>query len=637
MIEIKWAWENLKGYRKRYILSYILHISMSLLALVNPNIVRRIIDDVLFGGDTSILLRLTATMVGVTFSRTLIGYGVALLIEFSSTGFVYNMRRRMYDNFQAQDMQFYTNNTAGDLMTAMTSDMDMLRHNIAYVFRNLVSGSVLFIGVVTFYLLTNWKFALCILALTPMIFIITYIYNKRVRNIYIELRRRRSLLSTSAQENIEANRVVKAFANEQFEIDKFNERNEMYREQNMLAQRTWLKYFPYVEGLAQNMMVTVLLFGGIFLIRGDLTAGEYMAFSSLSWAVTDPLRQLGVLINDMQHFFASSIRMMTLLGTRPGIVSPQKPEAPAGGGEREPERKPAGDDGNRPAAAPEPKHEPVGDDGNRPAPAPEPEQEHAPVQEREPARPRAPVKGEIEFSSVGFAFGKTQVLEDINFHIRPGETYALMGETGSGKTVIADLITRFYDVKQGAVLIDGVDIKKWNLNALRSSIGMTTQETFLFSDTVDGNIAYGDPELPEEDVKKFAEASAAQFIDSMSEGYDTIIGERGVGLSGGQKQRIALARALAIRPSILILDDTTSAVDMETEKYIQEKLEALEFECTKLIIAQRISSVKKADCILLIQDGRIVERGTHAELLALRGLYYELWKIQTGAEELQLV
>jgi len=329
------------------------------------------------------------------------------------------------------------------------------------------------------------------------------------------------------------------------------------------------------------MTVTVLLFGGIFLIRGDLTAGEYMAFSSLSWAVTDPLRQLGTLLNDLQHFFASSMKLMTLLGARPGVVSPKTPEAPENDADR--------------------------------------------------------VRGEIEFQGVGFGFGRTKILDDINFHIRPGETYALMGETGSGKTLIADLITRFYDVKQGSIQIDGVDIKKWNLNALRSSIGMTTQETFLFSDTVDGNIAYGDPDLPEEDVKKYAEISAAQFVDSMSEGYDTIIGERGVGLSGGQKQRIALARALAVKPSILILDDTTSAVDMETEKYIQEQLARLDFKCTKLIIAQRISSVKKADCILLIQNGRIAERGTHDELLALKGLYFDLWKIQTGAEELQLI
>jgi len=283
----------------------------------------------------------------------------------------------------------------------------------------------------------------------------------------------------------------------------------------------------------------------------------------------------------MQHFFAASMKMMGLLGTRPSVLPPEEPAAPAEGVTR--------------------------------------------------------AKGEIEFHNVGFSFGKTKILEDINFHIKPGETYALMGETGSGKTIIADLLSRFYDVKLGAILIDGVDIKSWDLPALRSSIGMTTQETFLFSDSVDGNIAYGDPDLSDEDVKKFANIASAQFVNSMVNGFETIIGERGVGLSGGQKQRIALARALAVKPSILILDDTTSAVDMETEKYIQEQLDSLDFECTKLIIAQRISSVKKADCILLIKDGRIIERGTHAELLALRGEYFDLWKIQTGAEELNLI
>jgi len=581
MIEFKWAWENLKGYRKRYLLSFALHITISLLALVNPNIMRRIIDEALFGGNTAILIPLALTMCAVTFSRTVIGYCMTMLVEFSSTGFVYNMRRRMYKHFQTQDMQFFNNNTTGDLMTSMINDMDMVRHNIAFVFRQIVAGSVLFIGVVTFYFLTNWRFALCILALTPLIFIITFFYSKKVRHLYIELRRRLSLMNTSAQENIEANRVVKAFANEAFEIDKFNERSGMYREQSLLAQRTWLKFFPYVDGLAQSLTVTVLLFGGIFLIRGDLTFGEYMAFSSLSWAVTDPMRQLGILLNDLQHFFAASMKMMGLLGTRPNVVSPAEPKAPAEKGGK--------------------------------------------------------ARGDIEFRNVSFNFGKNRILDDVSFHIKPGETYALMGETGSGKTVIADLSSRFYDVKQGEILIDGVNIKDWDLTALRSSIGMTTQETFLFSDSVDGNIAYGDPDLSEDDVKKYADIAAAQFVGTMPNGFDTIIGERGVGLSGGQKQRIALARALAVRPSILILDDTTSAVDMETEKYIQERLDRLDFECTKLIIAQRISSVKKADCILLIKEGRILERGTHSELLALRGEYFDLWKIQTGAEELNLI
>jgi ATP-binding cassette subfamily B protein len=287
-----------------------------------------------------------------------------------------------------------------------------------------------------------------------------------------------------------------------------------------------------------------------------------------------PFQMIGGLFNDLQRFFASSSKIMSLLETQPAVQN--APEAR-----------------NSDEAA----------------------------------------KGDIELQNVSFSFGELKVLDDVSFHVRPGETYAIMGETGSGKTLIGNLISRFYDVSEGKVLVDGLDVRDWDLTALRRGIGMTTQEVFLFSDTVDSNIAYGDLGLSEAEVHRFAEISAAQFIGNLQHGYQTIVGERGVGLSGGQKQRIALARALAIRPRILILDDTTSAVDMETEKYIQEQLEQLDFTCTKIIIAQRISSVRKADCILLLENGQIVEQGSHEELLALRGRYYELWRIQTGVSD----
>ncbi|MDR3122077.1 MAG: ABC transporter ATP-binding protein/permease [Clostridiales bacterium] len=633
MLEVKWVWENLKGYRKRYVLCFLLSVTIQLFVLINPNLARRLVDEALLGGNTQLLVPLVLTMCGVTFGRTVIGYGMMALVEFSSQGLVFNLRKRMYENFQRQDMSFYGSNPVGDLMTAMTSDMDMIRHNVAFVFRQIISGLVLFLGTTICFFVINWKFALCIIALTPLIFCVTFVYNKRVRHIYIELRRRLSLLNTDAQENIEGNRVVKAFANERYEIEKFQERNGAYREQNLFAQRTWLKYFPYIEGLAQSMAVTTLLFGGIFLIRGELTGGEYMMFSSLSWAVTDPLRQLGQLFNDLQHFFASAMKMMTILGSHPRVVTPEHPKAPAGA-DGAAAASAVGADATEAAAgaAAGAKSDAAGIAEAAAGAAAGAESGTAAAAKARAAATR--IRGDIAFHNVGFHFGQGPVLADISFHIRPGETYALMGETGSGKTVIADLISRFYDVTSGSVTIDGVDVRDWDLHALRSGIGMTTQETFLFSDTVDGNIAYGSPDLPEEDVKQFARISAAQFIDGMSDGYDTIIGERGVGLSGGQKQRIALARALAIRPSILILDDTTSAVDMETEKYIQEQLTQLDFPCTKLIIAQRISSVKKADCILLLKDGKVAERGSHEALLAARGQYYELWKIQTGAGEL---
>jgi ATP-binding cassette subfamily B protein len=287
-----------------------------------------------------------------------------------------------------------------------------------------------------------------------------------------------------------------------------------------------------------------------------------------------PFQMLGQLFNDLQRFFASAGKIMDVLSSEPQVQNTGT-------------------------------YAPAKDD----------------------------FRGDVEFKNVSFSFEEHKVLDGVSFVIPAGKTCALMGETGSGKTLIADLLSRFYDVESGQVLVDGVDVREWDLGILRSHMGITTQEVFLFSDTVDSNIAYGDFGLPEEEVRRFAKISAAQFIDYMPEGYATIVGERGVGLSGGQKQRIALARALAIKPGILILDDTTSAVDMETEKYIQSQLDQLDFSCTKLIIAQRISSVRKADRILLLENGHIVESGSHDELIAKRGEYYDLWKIQAGIGE----
>ena len=345
-----------------------------------------------------------------------------------------------------------------------------------------------------------------------------------------------------------------------------------------MYKRQWLSFFPYVETFANLLPVVLLLVGGLFLINGSLTMGEYVAFSGLTWAIANPMRQLGNIMNEFQRFSAASRKVMEIYYSEPSIVD--APDAI----------------------------------------------DHA---ER--------FEGRIEFRHVSFAYEDEEadgpILTDISFTAEPGETIAIMGETGCGKTSLIQLIPRFYDPYEGQVLIDGIDVRKFKLHQLRKNIGLATQDVLLYSDTIDGNIAYGDSHISQAEVARFARYSAASdFIAKMPEGYDTIVGERGVGLSGGQKQRISLARALAIKPSILILDDTTSAVDLETERQIQNSLQHLDFICTKIVIAQRISTTKNADKILVLQDGKILESGTHRELIGRGGYYAQVVKLQTGEE-----
>lgn len=454
-------------------------------------------------------------------------------------------------------------------MTKMTGDLDMVRHSMAWIFKTIIESLTIFIAAVIYFFTIDAQLTLWMLILSPPIFIVAYIFAKRVRPMYIDLRERLSQLNTTTQENISGNRVVKAFAREEFEVQKFTEKNVNYSTANKKAALVWLDYFPFLESFAQGFNVILMLAGGLFLMNGRITFGEFTAFSSLIWAISNPMRNIGIIINDIQRFFASLSKIIDIYYAKPNIVN-----------------------------------------------------EHKSTDKRR-------YEGRIEFDHVRFKYDSAIVLDDVSFTVEPGETIAIMGSTGSGKTTIINLIPRFYDVAEGRVLVDGVDVRKLELDELRDNIGMATQDVLLFSDTIDGNIAYGDPDLPEEDAISFAELAAAHdFITKMPEGYDTVVGERGVGLSGGQKQRIALARALAVRRPILILDDTTSAVDLETEEHIQKSLRELDYPCTKIIIAQRVSTTAQADRILILDNGKLVEEGTHAELLAKRGYYYDVFKLQ---------
>ncbi|MBB6734171.1 ABC transporter ATP-binding protein [Cohnella zeiphila] len=577
MFEIKWLWQNLQGNRTRYILALCLSVIGSSLTIANPYLGQRIIDTFIAGDDArqnlidqrGLLIALCLGMIGFSLLRTGLAYLTTMQYERSSQNTLYNVRIYLYNKIQGQDMEYYDHNRTGDLMTKMTGDLEMVRHSMAWIIKTIIESLTIFVAALIYFFSIDAVLTLWLLILAPPVFVVAFLFAKRVRPMYIDLRERLSQLNSTTQENIAANRVIKAFAREEFEIEKFTAKNANFSKANKTAALVWLDYFPYLETFAQAFNVILMIAGGYLVIKGRITFGEYAAFSSLIWAVSNPMRNIGIIINDIQRFFASLAKIVEIYYAKPGIVN-----------------------------------------------------EHRAVEKRR-------YDGNIRFDHVSFKYDGTTVLHDVSFSVQAGETIAIMGSTGSGKTTIVNLIPRFYDVSEGRVLIDGVDVRELELDELRGNIGIATQDVLLFSDTIDGNIAYGDPELPEEETVRYAELAAAHdFIRKMPDGYDTIVGERGVGLSGGQKQRIALARAMAVRRPILILDDTTSAVDLETETHIQQSLRSLDHDCTKIIIAQRVSTTAKADRILILDNGRIIEEGTHAELLAKRGYYYDVFMLQ---------
>ena len=582
MFQLRWVWTRMAGTHKRYVFALFSTAVLAVMSLGNSMITANIMDTVFYplqetGTVTPEAVRqlgwLVALLIGFVLVRTSFGYLSVMTYENCSQKLIYQLRRDLYKNMQEQDQAFYGQYRTGDLMTRLTGDMDMIRHAVNWVIRQLISCTVMFFTAIITFFVADWQMALTMLAITPFIFALTLMFSKRVHPLYVDLREKLSSLNTAAQENISGNRVVKAFAREDYEIARFDEKNRDYKEANKTASLLWLKFCPYVETLSQSLSVVVLLVGGAFLISGRITIGTFAMFNGLTWTLVDPMRMLGMHLNDLQRFFASSNKIIELYYAKSTITT--RPDA---------------------------------------------------------VKPKGRVKGEVKFQDVSLKLHGTEVLKHVNLDIHPGETVAVMGPTGSGKTSLVNMIPRFTDASSGKVLVDGTPVRMYDLKSLRSSIGIATQDVFLFSDSVDGNIAYGDSKMPEEEVKRFAKMADVDFAEKLAEGFDTVIGERGTGLSGGQKQRIALARALAVRPSILILDDTTSAVDLETEKYIQEQLANLDFPCTKIIVAQRISTTKRADKIVILEDGRVTQVGTHQELSQAPGYYREVFLLQNGQE-----
>lgn len=568
----------MKGCRGIYITALCMTVICQSMYIITPYFTQQITDTFIINENallnlrehSDVLIFMLAAMVGFTVLRCGIQYGSNMMYEHSSQTLIYRVRKVLFDKIEQQDASFYNIYRTGDIMTRVTSDLDMVRHSIAWIIKTIVECIVLFSASLIFFFTMDWLMALCLIALTPVILFITWLFKRKAGPLYVDLREKLSKLNTAAEENISGNRVVKAFAREDYEIDQFDRYSQEYNKANKKASFMWLEFFPFLETTAQSLSVIMLIAGGLFVVFGRITMGQYAAFAGLIWTLSNPMRTLGNIVNDLQRFSASANKIIEIYYGSPRIV----------------DRNDAVDKPER-------------------------------------------FEGRVEFDHVSFSYGDTEVLNDISFTVEPGETVVIMGETGSGKTTLAELIPRIYDVNGGEVRVDGVNVNRLKLKQLRHNIGFATQDVLLYSDTIDGNISFGDSDMPEEDVVKYAKAADADnFVRKLSDGYDTIVGERGVGLSGGQKQRISLARALAVKPAILILDDTTSAVDLETEKHIQQSLSNLDFPCTKLIIAQRISTAKYADKIIVLKDGKILEQGTHDELIQKNGYYREVYDLQ---------
>ena len=563
----------MKGKRAVFMSGLFLTVVTSSIRVINAMLGRQIIDVVIVGGNTSPLIRILVIMMIVQLTRLGLNYLQIVCMEIASTDVMTRLRRDMYQTVQWQDYKFLSRFPTGNLMTRMTQDLDRLRHTVAWVSYQFVGAIALFVATFTFYLYLNWRLALCLVGITPFILFISRRFVKKIRPRFLLLRRKLTDLGTAVTENIDGNRVVKAFAREEYEKEKVEKQNAQFRDISCENALITARYQPFLDTSSQLLTVIMLVAGGFFLIKEWMTPGEYMAFSTLTWALAMPMQMLGPLLADLERY------------TSAGQMIREVVESPKG----------------------------ISDMSGA-------------IQLTQ--RPR----GRLEFRDIKLTVNGNTILEDINFIAEPGSTVGILGSTGSGKTSLVNLLMRFYEPDYGAVLLDGEDVRRYTLSSLRRQIGLAMQDVFLFSDSVKGNIAYGRPELDDTHIKKRAvQADADNFINEMANGYETLVGERGVGISGGQRQRIALARALAIEPAILILDDTTSSVDSETEQYIQEHLEKLEFPCTKIIIAQRISSFRKADLILVMDKGRIIERGTHEELLALRGFYHHIWSLQYNA------
>ncbi|UCG26596.1 MAG: ABC transporter ATP-binding protein [Chloroflexota bacterium] len=550
-------------------------ILTTFLNLAIPQIIASAIDLGLSTGEVSSLYSAAAIILAIGAVRAVAGYGQRYFGEWLTHRVAYDLRNDYYDQVQRQPFEFHDRAQTGDLMSRATSDISETERFVGIGLMDLLATILLLVGVVVAMFLENARLALLALIPLPILVGATIRFGGRIRPRFKSIQEQIAVLSTTMQESLTGIRVVKAFAREPYELHKFDRENDRWFRRRHRVIRMWANNWPFFSFTLSISVFLLLWFGGPQALAGTITVGTLFVMVSYVLMLNGPVQRLGFLVNLAATASASAGRVFEIIDQPSEVV-----DAP---------------------------------DGQY--------LDH--------------IEGAVEFESVAFAYrADSPVLNGISFKVNPGQTIALMGPTGSGKSTITSLVARFYDPSQGAVLVEEVDTRDWQLAALRRHIGIVLQDSFLFSASIAENIAYGRPSASQDEIIVAAKAARAHgFISTFQDGYETQVGERGVTLSGGQKQRIAIARALLTDPRILILDDSTSSVDTETEHLIQQALNVLMEGRTTFVIAQRLLTLKNADLILVLQDGKIAQRGLHEELLAAGGLYKEIYDIQLKDQE----
>lgn len=558
----KYVWK----YKLQVILPSMAMLIGMILDMLNPYLAKIIVDRVIKNKEFKILPIILLSLLGIAIARAVFGYIKEYVADDLSARVSKDLKIELYNHIQSLPFSYFDTMNTGELMSRIGEDIDNVWRTIGFGFRLLVENAAYFIIATVILFNLNWKLAIvCTVVVLPIAYIAMRL-EKVVGITFGKISDQTAALSTTAQENISGVRLVKAFAREKHEILKFLELNKTNYKLNMEQTSIFAKYFPLIEFLTNVSSIVLICFGGYLVIKTGMTIGTLVAFTMYSGMLIWPMRMLGWLMNTMAQNKASTKKIFAILDVEPLI------------------------------------------------------------KDSENAVYSNDIKGSIKFDNVSFKYNEELVLKNIKLDVNQGETVAIMGTTGSGKSTLINLIGRYYDVTEGAVLVDGQDVKTLGLSSLRSKMSVISQDTFLFSETIAENVKIGNFDASFDEIKNACICACAdEFITSLSDGYSTIIGERGIGLSGGQKQRISIARALVKDSSILILDDATSALDMETEYELLKNLNNAEKKITTFIIAHRISAVKNADQIIFIEDGSIIEKGNHTELLNMKGKYYEIY------------